>query len=467
MDDAFEKEEDELVVLLDYCLAHDIISNRHVAYQNLFRLLVCALNLQSKAPPNAFRELMNFDYERCNKFGLAAAEFEVGAGCSGNQQHHIDPKTYVRLHNSGSYSVRQLRRFRPPTNYKPGIDLPLFIDFCRGVQQSSTKACVAIGKKQSVFGTLAGDGMVIEKGLAFGQDELWGLAKGPVGADEAKRVLAMNADDLIRWQQDNAYTSEMDEVIFTTADRKAHFNVGCWPKGGSKSWTCEKNIFNDIQTVLRTCLCCLKKKKPCDSSCFECEKHQTLCETHRNSGRKWHYSLNVCSECAENQHVCFHLVGDSFGLDMASDQSQFMHKVCQGNVDEICATAAFPFPDAMHAAKSMRNSLHNHWIWVGDYLVSTRIPKVLVRDPCGARALAMRRAVAGKQDALICKNKFSVESVVHLCSKSVQDAINSGPADVVVRIAPCKGKYGGQCLNPPNMKSPKDLVVREKLGLLW
>ena len=95
MDDAFEKEEDELVVLLDYCLAHDIISNRHVAYQNLFRLLVCALNLQSKAPPNAFRELMNFDYERCNKFGLAAAEFEVGAGCSGNQQHHIDPKTLL------------------------------------------------------------------------------------------------------------------------------------------------------------------------------------------------------------------------------------------------------------------------------------------------------------------------------------------------------------------------------------
>ena len=216
---------DPLAAEIQYAVQLGIFSPQHVAYQNVWRLLLRAQGKEDTVPRETFDALRSIDETHFILCGKRCAHLRHGAGAAGSDQlaSSQSPKEFIESHNGGHFHPRTIQRGLPAAFTEEGmqvIDLLNFMEGCRAI-----KLGVSYTTKSGKFVTVAFnafDGMMIKKG--FDVDSAAGRVIGAKGGslsyDTLITLLGKTDEEIRAFVKENQLVSEVVEVMLASGDNR-------------------------------------------------------------------------------------------------------------------------------------------------------------------------------------------------------------------------------------------------------
>jgi hypothetical protein len=249
---------DRVPAMLQFALDSHAVERSHVQYQSMERWLLGAFGLAEAEPDGHFDNLLEYGVAQHALFGSACCHLAHGPGFTGNHSCNT-PADYLGLHNSGSFSERTIHKALPASS-RPGTQLHCLLNLFEDVRLHS--GAVTYAPEEGCLNTLVNlgfDGMSLGKGTMVDERrlEVAGFDE-PIGVEEAKRVLAMDDEQLQGWLAGQPFLSDAVEFIVTAADNSVSGNLGFLFVSSEGTHADVARRLASMLRPLRVCYTCLR-----------------------------------------------------------------------------------------------------------------------------------------------------------------------------------------------------------------
>jgi hypothetical protein len=194
---------DVLPLLIQYHLSNEHFSPEHVAYQQMFQLMLTGLYGDDRKFPKhlvehvrGFETLKSFLSTFQNKFGRASIDLLRGRGGTGGAPE--SPSEVFKRRNMGVFSVSTLAREKPQRTITPGVQSADLLNLFAALKRETAASWSPVLGKRSYLIVGSWDGAAIAAGLQTDEQRMCNV--GLVGTEqtvlEAAMVSKMTEDEV-------------------------------------------------------------------------------------------------------------------------------------------------------------------------------------------------------------------------------------------------------------------------------